>query len=617
MPEQQTGAPTNPEQLAAVEAARDYIANQAPTFPRLFNIDGLSISVGKKWATQYGSDGSVEMTVDPGFFVEQDYKPEWAAYATIHEVTAHIREALWEPALTKRVLELKDRGAAESIFHNIMSDIAGNKITHARLPRLEETAVDLYAHKLFRDDPLPIDNPTEQQKRYRDEPRHLQFLYKIIRQEMIPDSFTVVAPEVDAAIARLRNYQQSGQDVIKYSTDVVKPDGSATKPEERFGLWLTVVYPEFVKLLEQDQQDKKSQQQSGDGGQPTDGQPDDGGQDPSDGQFSEDYQDYWQNRHPESLSEEQHEVLHKAAAKQSEDKRNTPNPEQVRQQKFEQETGHKLREQQKYNQELKKYLPQIEAMRELFFSRIIEPQVTIKRRLGHTPLTEGAILDPTRLAQTIVDIKTGNDEPTAFVDYEHRRTTAETVGNTDYYLVVDRSSSMNEDGKNKAASASTLIFLEGLAGIQTDIEEAEAKYGVDLDVSIRSSVYGFGDSAQQLKPLGQELNTKQRLDSYQAALNPLGEGTADYLALKAINDEPRQDDNRRRIVVVLTDGVSNDAGLASTTIQQLRGSANTSVYAISIGSNAAVNLYSPDAQRCDDPLELPNVLGKLLEETIA
>src|SRR2546430_9393616 len=44
------------------------------------------------------------------------------------------------------------RGEAQGIFHNIFSDIAGNKRIHADLPSMAGVAEDLYRTKLFPDD---------------------------------------------------------------------------------------------------------------------------------------------------------------------------------------------------------------------------------------------------------------------------------------------------------------------------------------------------------------------------------------------------------------------------------------------------------------------------------
>lgn len=623
-----------PDQPAAIEAARNFMVEEIPDLARLFSIGALPIEVGSGWSTTL--EPPISMTVDPGFFVERGYEPDWAVYATLHEVAAHVRTALWEPKLTKKAAEFSKQGEAQTIFHNILADVAGNKAIHARLPRLAQTAENLYHQKLFPDDTPPMHDPLEQQVRYQDQPRHIQFLYKMIREEMIPDSHTTVLTEVDEALGRLRNYSGSGQDIIAYSTNVAKPDGTPAKPEEQFGLWLSVIYPEFEKLLELDKQDPNFEEGSGaptegkgeakpTDGSPTDGQqpgeqspqePQDGGKYAEGGKFDKYYKDYFKNKHPEPLNEDDHEVLEKVAKHISDEKKTKNTTRRKIDEAFKQETGHTLAEQQNYNLELINRRKQIEAIRDLFFKRVIEPRVGIKRRLGRTPQTEGAILDPNRLSETVMDIASGVEQPSAFLDYEHRRASTETVGNTDYYLVIDRSQSMSDGGKAANAASCTLIFLEGLAGVQADIEEAEAQYGVELDVSIRSGVYGFGNSAHVLKPLSEKVDTKERLDTYQAARQPLGEGTSDFLALEAINGEPSQDPDRRRIIVVLSDGESDGVERATSAVATLRSSPNTTVYGISIGSDAAVTLYAPDSRRCDNPDDLPQTLETLLEETL-
>lgn len=633
----------NPEMQVAVDSARGWIEEQAPHLSRIFNIDGLDMRVGNGWATEYQPGGGVRMTVDPAFFVERGHKPEWAVYGTVHEITAHIKEALWNPKLTESVLEFIKQGEAQSIFHNIFSDIAGNKAMHARLPRLEDVAEDIYRNKLMPDDPPAGHESNDEIVRYRDMPRHLQFLYKVIRQEMISDSFTIVSPEVDQAIDRLRDFQGSGQDVIRYSTDVVKPDGQPSTPEERFGLWVRAIYPEYEALLEQDKQDPRftesedgqqsgdnsenqSQQDAGDGDQSEQSQ--DGNEnDPSDtdgdnsgdkdGRFRQYYDEYHSDRHPEPLDDDTHEVLHDVAKHIIDQQKSQPRPDQKIDQKIRQETGHSLQEQISYNRELMEYSHEIEKIRDLFFKQIISPQLEIHRRLGKTPRAEGAILNPDRLAETIIDIRSGNEDPAAFVDYEHGVVSAETIGNTDYYLVVDRSQSMSWEGgdKARAAATSTLIFLEGLAGIQKDIEEAEAEYGLELEMSIRSCVYTFGNGADIIKPLSKELSTKERLDSYQAAGSPLNEGTADYLALESILDNISEGD-RRKVIVVITDGESSQPTLATEAISKIRARKDSTIMAISIGSEEAVELYRPDARRCDNPRDLPNTLANILRSSL-
>lgn len=610
--------PRSPEDLAAAsETARAFITEQAPALAGIFGIDQLSIQVGDGWATDMET-GAV--TVDPSFFIEQGYEPDWAIYGTLHEIRAHLVEVQYNPALTRSVMEFAKQGDAEQIFHNVMADISGNKAIHARLPRMADVAEDVYKKRLFPDDPTPMDDPLEQQPRYRDLPRHLQFLYKVIRQEMIPGSHTSVLPEVDEVIQAMRNYQGSGEDVITYSTDV-SHGKRETPPEEKFGLWIQVIYPEYQKLVEIDKQDPRFQDsqksQNGEPGEPQQGAGQDGK--PKDnGQFGEYYQDYHENRHPEPLSKEDHDKLHDHAEHRKQKPQKTSagssNPKVLRSKQFKAETGHSIQEAQNYMAELEKWREPIDAMRELFAS-IIERRVAVRRHLGRQAHTEGALLDPNRLAQTVIDLSSGVKEPAAFLDYQQTRGETEMIGNTDYYLVVDASGSMAGE-KAAAAAASTLIFLEGLGALQADIEEAEAVHDIDLGLTIRSCVYTFGDGAANHKSLSPQLDVKERIESFQTVLAAGSGGTSDFLALEAITEEPQNDTDRRRVIVVITDGESDNADRAGKAIGLLRSQPNTSVHGISIGSDDAVKLYAPNSKRNDDPATLPKAIEALLEETL-
>ena len=241
----------------------------------------------------------------------------------------------------------------------------------------------------------------------------------------------------------------------------------------------------------------------------------------------------------------------------------------------------------------------------------------MRRGLARQATPEGILLDPNRLAQTVIDMKSGVQEPAAFLDYTERKRSTETTGNVDYYFVVDTSSSMGEDdgSKAKAAAASTLIFLEGLSAMQSDVEREEMDSGTSLDLMIRSAVYTFGAHTGCIKPLSSKLETKERIDAYQAVGRPAG-STPDHLALQAIAEEQRDDTERKRVIIVISDGESDDEDKTTAALSNLHSQPNTLIYGISIGSDAAVELYKPHSQRVDDPRRLPETMQRLITETI-
>ena len=628
MADQQTSPPEE-EIYDGVHKIDAFLRSEAPILGQLLGVHGLTMRAGEGWATNLETG---EVTIDPRFFLEQGYTPDMATYAGLHEVSAHLREVLTEPALTRQVKNFvspekidgkitqtaAQEAQARGIFHNILSDVAGNNLTHAVLPRMASVAEQLYRDKLFTD------------ADYSDVPRHLQFLYKFIRDEMIPGSETAVTPEVDALLAQFRDYHGMGQDLLKYSTQVAKSPTVAMPAQEKFDLWTKVIYPRWRELYEQDAADPQFQQQpqEGENAQNDDSQSDDQqaqpGEQGAQPDFSQYYQEYHDNHHPDPMNDEEHEQIEQAGKKIADEDRQKEqaarrekreqaqkaDPSYQRDAQVRRETGHSLAELQAYNREIERWRDQIDEVRGLFRS-LLDEHVGLRRKLrgGHT---EGAILTPDRLAQTVVDIRSGINEPKAFSNYEKHVSERELTGRTDYVFIFDRSGSMRGE-KSHAAASSAVICLEALAGVQRDIEEFREATGIDAEVDIRTAVYTFNDTIDEAKPLSHGLDMKQRLDTYGLILSP-DLGNADTHALQKVLDLPPETD-RKRILVVVSDGEADDKALARTRVEELRHS-GWQVYGVSIGSEAAVELYSPHSRRIDDPSLLPETMKQFIEETL-
>jgi hypothetical protein len=211
-------------------------------------------------------------------------------------------------------------------------------------------------------------------------------------------------------------------------------------------------------------------------------------------------------------------------------------------------------------------------------------------------------------------MRTGTNEPEIFRDYEKKKGEIQSFGKTDYVFLFDVSGSMRQGQKSEATCASAVIGLEGLAAMQRDIEEAEASHNMDLELDIRTAIYTFGDHTDCLKPLSTHIKPKERLDAYDALSHPNGNSTYDFLGLEEINQIPT-DDDRRQILIVVSDGQSDDSARARRSIDTLRGK-GWFVYGISIGSDAAEHLYRPTAKRVDNPEKLPETIQKFIETTI-
>ena len=599
----------------ALDDAEKFLLDQKPAICRLTGLEVRAV-VGKGWAT-YPETGLV--TIDPLFFIEKGYSANHCVFAILHELMSHVRDVKRDPVFAARqhafIMSGKDpqEQQARSIFNNILTDIHGNKQIMNMLPAMREVGADLYDNRLF---------PTERDGEiidYTNIPMHLQFLYKIIRQEMIPGSETPVRQEVDEAIDQLRNFQGGQFDLISFLTDpgARGSNGKKLSGSDRFDYWLTQIWPQYEKLIQLDKQEAKNTEQQNSsqqaGSDINEQQDNDPSQKQDSNPFADAYADYFDNKHPEPFSPEEHKKIHDAIDKAvQEDRRKNMTPEQrehARQtaanHRYQEHTGHSLQEKRHYDNKVKRLHRQIDQMRQIFQS-VLNKVVTARRGLGRHAHQDGDILDPNRLAQTITE---------AFQRHEAVRGRVELNCKTDYFFVFDCSASMS--GKPAQAAAScAIIMLEGLASMERDIRKLEKEQAVDLsDLSIRTSLYTFGSNATCHKPLGSSLSDKQRLDTYAAVTAADAGGTADYLALQEIAHLPH-DHDRQRIIVVVTDGASNNPDATQAAISQLRRDQNTVVYGVSIGSDAAEQLYAPNAKLINDPKDLPNVLQSFIETTI-
>lgn len=619
-----------PEQEALVEEfrvalddAEKFLLDQKPAICRLTGLEVRAV-VGKGWAT-YPETGLV--TIDPLFFIEKGYSANHCVFAILHELMSHVRDIKRDPVFAARqhafIMSGKDpqEQQARSIFNNILTDIHGNKQIMNMLPAMREVGADLYNNRLF---------PTERDGEiidYTNIPMHLQFLYKIIRQEMVPGSETPVRQEVDEAINQLRNFQDGQFDLISFLTDpgARGANGKKLSGSDRFDYWLTQIWPQYEKLIQLDKQEAENTEQQNSSQQAGSDINEQQDTDPSQKQdsnpFADAYADYFDNKHPEPFSPEEHEKIHDAIDKAvQEDRRKNMTPKQrehARQtaanRRYQEQTGHSLQEKQHYDNEVKRLHRQIDQMCQVFQS-VLDEVVATRRGLSRRSHQDGDILDPNRLAQTIIDIRS-SVAPEAFQRYETVRGRAELNCKTDYFFVFDCSGSMG-GAPAKAAASCAVIMLEGLASMERDIRKLEKEQAVDLsDLSIRTSLYTFGSNATCHKPLGSSLSDKQRLDTYAAITAANAGWTADYLALQEITALPH-DRDRQRIVVVVTDGQSNNPDATQAAISQLRRDQNTVVYGVSIGSDAAEQLYAPNAKLINDPKDLPNVLQSFIETTI-
>jgi uncharacterized protein YegL len=652
--EGQDGATTDPsDKEVSIKSARQFIETDAVKLGDLLGVSGISITVGDGWSTNIKT-GAV--TVDPSFFVEEGYKPEWCNYAIMHEISAHLRELITDPDMSDKIHDFVGESRAKHLFHNIMSDIAGNKRIHFVYEAQAAVAAQLYSEKLFAESD------------FRELPRHLQLMYKIIRQEMIPGSDTAVLPEVDEAISRLRHFGEDDTDIIEFSTGVDKTSTKARKPAVNLYLWINHIYPEFEKLRQQDiadpiqNQDNKEQGQGQGQGQgegegqaegESEGQGEAEGQEQGQGQgeskgeaegdgkgqqqgggegkgqgedgFGEFYDDYERTKHASPISHEAQDEISKQikeikSQKVAEAAKNTPKAKARQALQDRIGTEHTPEIHDKYVKTIIAHNAEIEQMQE-FFGSLINERLEQRRILNETA-PQGQILNPNAIAQTFTNLKAGEElNSQAYLKYDTLVAEREAEGSFDCYLVVDDSGSMSGD-KSGQARLAAMIFLEGLWAFERQIREQEQQEGIQLKWDVRTSVFTFGSSAHEVKPIGPELTDKSRLDVQKAISGDSG-GTADYLALEAIatqiEDEILKDPSskgRRRLVYVITDGVSNDTNRLIAILEKLD-SLEVEVVGIGIVDGSVEAVYPKGSKTIASAKDLPQTLVDSMEASMS
>src|SRR5690606_29732039 len=94
-----------------------------------------------------------------------------------------------------------------------------------------------------------------------------------------------------------------------------------------------------------------------------------------------------------------------------------------------------------YRERAERFAREIEEMREVW-QQVIARQIAPKPALSRSPYAEGEVLATEALAQAMAEVHAGVPEPRAFRRRVTQPRRTNTVGSTDYVLLIDRSGSM-------------------------------------------------------------------------------------------------------------------------------------------------------------------------------
>lgn len=532
---------TLPEIEGSGDKAEAFFAQEEKILSDLAGSSHFFFRRGKGWSIDPETG---ESTYDPNFFQDKGFTASQALFASFHEIKCHFVE----------IAELRDREGGEEVYRklkdrsqrkkrvhvweNCRTDIKGNLAIIQFAPSLAESAETLYREKLWPERDLTS------------KPRHLQFMYAILRESMVSSQQVSIDSKVREAIDSLRSVKgRDGKerDVIALATNPRQDPLIALRLSMRY------IEPVIDKLFEEDVKDRQNQKSKPDRSQEGEGYD----EAETDDWFSDEYEDYEENRHPEPMDDEEvDEKIRERERRQSTSQRQRTG--------YESEHGIRYTDAANYQRDYKKIEWQIEPYREIF-RRIASQRLVIIRHLAALK-EEGIMIDPGLVAQTYMDVKAGIPNPRTMKEFEGVVIPENVPKNADIYFVKDQSGSMAGE-KARAQRLGTVVELEALQEGEDMMVEAELPDVLSLNINTAFLGFGFSEGARIYKPLSRGLTESQRIALYKGLLQTHG-GTNDYDAMVFIENEIKYKMNdpvftdelksgkRKVVVIVTTDGGS-------------------------------------------------------------
>ncbi len=570
---------------------------------------------------------------DPRFFTEKGYSESKAFFAFLHEFE-HVRElkdllaergglALWKKHRARVV-----KAARLKLFDNVWDDVRMNRSVVSRAPSQSEVRGKLYKENLFPESDLI------------NLPKHLQFAYALLRESMLPDEQCNIDPAVRAEINKLKAVKnKNGAGLLDYAS---RPD---IPPSLRIKLQQQILEPVYEKFFKEDAEQEKNKNQKGEQSESDqrDGQDGDSEQPESDPQpkgpkrdeknpedyFKEHYKKFFENNPDQALPQD---VIDKAVKDYKGKGEQLKNEKEMFEEAYARQEGVSVEDLHNYqnfwrqienisNPETNELV--IEELRKIF-RKIISERIkpSLKPKL---PSAEGDIL--IRPAEAVAAVKTGNLEPEVWQTIEVKKSVKKHFGEFDVTVVGDRSGSMDEsddEGNVKMIEQkkAMVLILEALREFSKDLDDARGH--LEEDLNVRTEAWSFGSEKELgiLKPLSSDLTEKQRVAVYKALDDTSGENTCDFLALEGIenNLDPGDIDRitqgkLKKIVIVLSDGLSSDPDRVQAVLRRLRGKGIVVVgVGITKGGESIRQTYAPDAQVSEKSERLSGVLTDILKE---
>lgn len=258
------------------------------------------------------------------------------------------------------------------------------------------------------------------------------------------------------------------------------------------------------------------------------------------------------------------------------------------------------------------YLERVHALRQDIDALLGElrkyllPDTSPVLKLGRQLQPDGEVLSDEHLALIFASAKAGVARPDAYRPRIRLHKPQKNLQNTDYVLIIDRSSSMRNLAQHSADSA--LVMTEALAAFMREEPELDT----------RTALIVFDSTATVIKPLSRGATDAVRLSLYEKARVVAGQ-TNDAAAFRAAANEfivASDGKRRRRVVVVISDGESSDPASAATALRSLK-QLNAEIWGVGVGDSLMSARFAPLSKTVQSASELPRALSEIITQSIA
>lgn len=541
--------------------------------------------------------------VNSRFYTERGFSDAKTAFATLHELEHFLekKQLLAEPGgahAFSTYLEQIKKSKAFGLMDNCVADIRENQTVVTK-----NESMGMLEENIYRQDLFPTTDFTA-------EPRHVQFSYALLRESRVPNDVCTVAPEVREKLDALKAV--SSADGTRLLDAMTHPD---TPMSLRLKLQQHYIWPMMRELLEKDIEEKKAEP-AGEGG-------------PADP--NELFAEVYKRADEKVLNAVPMEKVEEAFGKWQESQ--GKNPLQRADREYAERLGVKDADLKRYR-DLVKLVEDIRnpATNELVMEELrslIERIIARRLKLAPTPrypVEEGEdLVDP---AELVAQVKAGNLEPKVWETDTVAERRGARYGEVEITLVFDRSGSMGDPPGAKLTEQQKcgVMSMEVLKEFSQRCQEE--RVNVEKPLEVRSEMYSFQASqadSQPLKSMSAELAEKERIDVATALASAPGSSTTDFVTLETIDKEMSEEDIQKitegelkKIVIVFTDGESDDPDKVQIALNKLRGKGVVVVgVGITQAGEAALTTYAPEARLARRAEELSLVLADVLKEHLA